>query len=211
MTTRKLLAQQHYAFRTVRLTALPSCCRLIPAPEQHPPTSRWGRTRQGTFITGCNRSRRAASFCRPSCNGAALDGVTPPAIPPRPDARRTHPGGRTGRGRRFEFNGICAHFTACVRRPRACVRQPENFFHGSPLVAQGWMTAWTVCQTPGPGMSLARAPGPWSMDRQGRPGTCEERAVAGRPTPAGAAASDVANCRVFRVPNRPKERLWWRV
>lgn len=150
----------HEDLRTVRLTALPSRCRLIPAPEQHPPTSRWGRTRQGTFITGCNRSRRAASFCRPSCNGAALDGVTPPAIPSRPDARRTHPGGRTGRGRRFEFNGICAHFTACVRRPRACARQPENFLPGSPLVAQGWMTAWTVCQTPGPGMSLARAPGP---------------------------------------------------
>ena len=34
---------------------------------------------------------------------------------------------------------------------------------------------------PGSGMSVARAPGPWSMDRPGRPGTCEERAVAGRP------------------------------
>jgi len=54
------------------------------------------------------------------------------------------------------------------------------------------MTAWTVCQTPGPGMSAARAPGPWSMARPGRPGTSEERAVAGRPTPAGAAASGVA-------------------
>ena len=138
-------------------------------PEQQPFTSRRGRTRQGTFITGCNRSRRAASFCRPSCNGAALAGVTPPAIPARPDARRTHPGGRTERGRRYEFNGICAHFTAWVRRPQACVRQPENFLPESPLVAQGWMTAWTVAPCPVPACRRRGRPARGQWTGQGGP------------------------------------------
>jgi len=54
-------------------------------------------------------------------------------------------------------------------------------------------------------------PGLRSMARPGRPGTGEERAVAGRPTPAGADASGAADCKVFWVLNPLKERLSRRV
>ena len=86
-------------------------------PDQRPVGSRWGRFRQGIFITGfirfapwhcrplvrraqvglapglmrdgakrMNRLRRAVGFCRPSCNGAALDGFA--WLSPWPHVRR---------------------------------------------------------------------------------------------------------------------------
>ena len=103
-------------------------------PDQRPVGSRWGRFRQGTFITGfirfapwhcrplvrraqvglapglmrdgakrMNRLRRAVGFCRPSCNGAALDGFA--WLSPWPTcggcaARTGRPGTRVDAGRR---------------------------------------------------------------------------------------------------------------
>jgi len=111
-----------------------------------------------------NNSTSFEQFVSPRCPHAAVPARPPynnrPAIPARPDVRRTRPGGRTGRDRSYEFDGICAHFTACVRQPQACARQPEIFLPGSTLVAQGWITAWTVCSSPASGMPAARAPGP---------------------------------------------------
>ena len=50
-----------------------------------PPSASARRPQGGNRL---NRSRRAAAVCRPSCNGAALAGSTPPAICTKPGGGR---------------------------------------------------------------------------------------------------------------------------